>query len=377
MKPISFVAESVVDAVGQIRSRLGPDAVVIKVRKLRSLGLLRFWERPRIEVLAWLPDSTQHPPDDSHKPEGNLTATLDGDDERNSAYPSPGFEWETPFFRASSRTTNRFAMPGSRFGEWQSPPLLERMGLTPLNTERLMEYLRLENMGGAPDSLRGELRAVQNCLRKLWKPFNGESQGPRVLIGPPGAGKTTVLCKMLTNAILLEGASARVWRLDVPRANTGEILGVHCEILNVPVERSWRADFPRKEQYQFVDLPGIEVSDALSLAGLKSVIKQMEIGSLSLVLNAAYDIDLLQAHVRAFAHLPVTDLIFTHLDEERRWSRLLNFVIGTKLPISFLSAGQNVPGQLVRATAFNLLPPEMNSLWEESDPQFCGNSCAT
>ena len=53
---------------------------------------------------------------------------------------------------------------------------------------------------------------------------------------------------------------------------------------------------------------------------------------------------------------PVTDLIFTHLDEETRWGKLWNFVLGTDLPIRFLSAGQNVPGHFREATADLLLP---------------------
>jgi hypothetical protein len=38
-----------------------------------------------------------------------------------------------------------------------------------------------------------------------------------------------------------------------------------------------------------------------------------------LILNAAYEVPLLLAQVRAFSSLPITDLSFTHLDEENRW----------------------------------------------------------
>ena len=44
-------------AVAQIRARLGPDAVVLNVRPLPANGLARLWQKPMIEVLAHVPDA--------------------------------------------------------------------------------------------------------------------------------------------------------------------------------------------------------------------------------------------------------------------------------------------------------------------------------
>src|SRR6266542_1844471 len=54
---IPFVAESAADAVAQIRAKLGPDAVVVNVRQLPADGLAKLWRTPRIEVLAYQPDT--------------------------------------------------------------------------------------------------------------------------------------------------------------------------------------------------------------------------------------------------------------------------------------------------------------------------------
>jgi flagellar biosynthesis GTPase FlhF len=74
-----------------------------------------------------------------------------------------------------------------------------------------------------------------------------------------------------------------------------------------------------------------------------------------LVLNAAYDTSLLLAQTRAFSALPIKDLIFTHLDEEPRWGKLWNVVLGTNRPVRFFSAGQNIPGDFWVATAERIL----------------------
>ena len=52
MQVHTYLAESVADAVSQIRETLGPEAVVLNVRRLPAEGLARLWQKPRIEVLA-------------------------------------------------------------------------------------------------------------------------------------------------------------------------------------------------------------------------------------------------------------------------------------------------------------------------------------
>jgi flagellar biosynthesis protein FlhF len=99
-----------------------------------------------------------------------------------------------------------------------------------------------------------------------------------------------------------------------------------------------------------VDLPGVNASDADAIKSLAKQIAAFPNPQVFLTLNAAYDTTTLLHQLRAFSILPITALIFTHLDEEPRWGKILNFCFGTKCPIAFLSAGQNVPGDLISAT---------------------------
>src|SRR5947207_7620719 len=56
MKVTTFTADSAADAVAQIRAQLGPEAMVLSVRPLPCQGLSRLWQKPRLEVLATLPE---------------------------------------------------------------------------------------------------------------------------------------------------------------------------------------------------------------------------------------------------------------------------------------------------------------------------------
>jgi flagellar biosynthesis GTPase FlhF len=61
----------------------------------------------------------------------------------------------------------------------------------------------------------------------------------------------------------------------------------------------------------------------------------------------------------AFAPFAPEDVIFTHLDEERRRVKLWNFVLGTNCSVSFLGGGQKIPGDFRRAESALLFPNEI------------------
>jgi flagellar biosynthesis protein FlhF len=175
-------------------------------------------------------------------------------------------------------------------------------------------------------------------------------------VGPPGAGKTTCLCKWLAQARLLEGRSVQVWRLDTATANTAEALSVYCEILGAPAERTWPGTgLAQSTDLELIDLPGVDWRSSGAVHDLRRMLEDFQPCRVHLVLNAAYEVPLLLAQVRAFSMLPVDDLILTHLDEEARWGKVWNVVLGTKYPVRFLSAAQNVPGEFFPATAERIL----------------------
>jgi flagellar biosynthesis protein FlhF len=248
-------------------------------------------------------------------------------------------------------------------GAWRSGRVLHQMGLLPLYVERVLECARSSHGEAPPASFSAEIALVRSALASFWRPAaRGADSSPpiHVFIGPPGSGKTTALCKWLAKSFLAEGRLARVWRLDNQAANFPGLLDAYSEILKVPVEREW----PEEQVWAgfdvgFVDFPGINAQDAPAVEQLRVRLETIAHAQVHLVLNAAYDVPVLLSQARSFSALPVNDVIFTHLDEEKRPAKLWNIVLRTNFTVRFLSGGQNVPGDFISACAELLIPRQM------------------
>jgi len=334
VKTVPFIAENAAAALAQIHAQLGPEAVVLNVRQIPAHGLKRLLHNTgRVEVLAGIPD--EPPP---HTPKPAATAEPAYTPFENPAVPEDPAPVHT---RA-----------------WRSISWLESMGLLPQFADRLQDRVHALNGPTPPLMPIAEWAAVRAALAEFWhrpQPLDLNDGRPHVFIGPPGSGKTTVLCKWLTYSVLMEERSAMVWRLDGLSGNTSEFLTVHAEMLGLPVQRFWSA--PDAEvDLLFVDLPGVETMDSHGLTALSAQLASLPSPHVHLVLNAAYETAVLLEQIHAFAPLHPEDLTFTHMDEERRRVKLWNFVLGTNCSLRFLSAGQKIPGEFAEAESGLLFP---------------------
>lgn len=364
MKVTRFLARDAADAVGQIRSRLGADAVVVSVARAPASGVSRLWRKPRLEVLACLPQPAAAPPTQA-------TPAAEAEADLNGPVPAPGgFQLDqldsdesvvvVGADSASKRAT--LAPPGVEWA-WRSGAVLHEMGLQPLHVEKVIERAQAQHGSTVPTSLAQELALVCATLASFWRPALVANEGRptiHVFVGPPGSGKTTALCKWMAKEVMAQAVAARAWRLDGCAANFAGLLDMYGEILGVPVAREWNGQ-QRLEGFDvgFVDLPGVNARDPAAIQQLRSRLETIPGAQVHLVLNAAYEVSVTLAQARAFAALPVSDVIFTHTDEVKRLMKLWNFVFGTNFTVRFLSGGQNIPGDFVLAAPELLIPRQI------------------
>ena len=360
MNVTRFLARDAADAVRQVRSRLGADAVVLSVAQVPTSGVSRLWRKPRLEVLAYLPEPapatpTQGPQAADVAPELNGQAPLAIGSQLNQLDSD-----ESELLKPDLTPKQAGSDVSGPEGRWRSATVLLQMGLEPLHVEKVIERAQSEHGLPPPASFAREIALVCATLASFWRPVARANDGSppiHVFVGPPGSGKTTALCKWLTKSVLADGVAARAWRLDGHAANFPGLLDMYGEILGVPVEREWNAH-QRREGFDagFVDLPGVNARDPAAMRQLCSRAEAIPGAQVHLVLNAAYDVSATLTQARAFAALPVSDIIFTHTDEEKRLAKLWNVVLGTNFTVRFLLGGQNIPGDFVVAAPDLLIP---------------------
>ena len=407
MNVVRFLARDAAEAVKQVRSRLGPEAVWVGLRQVPAGGLSRLWRRPLLEVRAALPDNAPGPHEPAKPSVGSALPPVAVSARANAssrcseptpAEPTPAVKRrraragrggsKRPLARVSRRqpllsgrapaaTPGPAASSNVSFtamvtdaavdggppgvaGRWRSGAVLQQLGLQPLLVEKVLERARLKHGEEPPAVFADEMALARTALASFWRAApDAEARSPAIhaFIGPPGSGKTTVLCKWLAKSVLTERRAVRVWRLDSRAANFAGPLDFYAEILGVRVEREWKGAAGLAGcQGAFVDLPGVDLGDTTAVEQLQAQLVGLNGAQTHLVLNAAYEAPVLLAQARAFDDWPVSDLILTHLDEEKRLGKLWNFLLGTKFTVSFLSGGQNVPGVFSVASPELLIP---------------------
>jgi flagellar biosynthesis protein FlhF len=335
LKIVAFQAKDANTALTRIHAELGPEAVVVSVRRLPPDGIARLWQRHgKIEVTACVPQKL--PAKEPAYPEQNEPA--ENRVVRQNAFEAPALKSST--------------------GRWRTISWLESKGLLPTFVEQLEQKVYLLHGEQPLATPEKEWAAVTDLIVCHWRQARPEMAGtgrPHVFIGPPGSGKTTALCKWMVSSVLVNEHSVCVWRLDGETANASEILSLQCESLGVPVGRFW--DEPHQPaDLLLVDLPGVEARNINALAALREQLSRLPEPHIHLVLNAACESSILFEQFHAFESFAPEDIIFTHLDEEYQRVKLWNFVLGTNCPISFLGTGQKIPGEFRRAEPAWLFP---------------------
>ena len=374
---IPFIADSSADAVAKIRAELGPRAVIVGVSKLPAEGISGLWRKPRIKVLARLPEAEPQP--DAGLSGNALMAAQMAEMRRELGQMRRRIETPAapvqPLVLAAASTpdASRFNFEGGLLARPQPQTALPvpsglpepaagslksyliATGLLPLIAGRVEEEVFQRGRVSGSSPLQEQLAAAERVLERLWREAPGNSRsGLHVFIGPAGSGKSTSICKWLTQAVLVDGAATTVWRLDGATSNTAEFLDVHAEILGVPVERSWPGGSTFGD-IGFIDLPGVDWRDPGAIRELNRHLSQFPRAHVHLVLNFAYETDTMLAQARAFSDCAMQDIIATHVDEDARRGKVWNLVLGTNCPVSFLAAGQNVPGRFEAASVRQIL----------------------
>lgn len=235
-------------------------------------------------------------------------------------------------------------------------PLIQEIAKTGLSLSWIEHFLSNLSAAGTPSlPAFAERLAATLTIDPEGLPNEG---GVIAFFGPTGAGKTSVLMKLVAHLFREYGpGDIALLSIDAAKLGSGEQLRLFARALGIPVMLAHDEDEMRQQlalwrhkKFVFVDTFGMHAKSHLGIQTLA-----MLASNRYLVLPANLHQKSFNKIAQVSAELKPTGLIATKLDEVLSLGPLLNFLLDSRLPLAYCTAGQNIPEDIRKANAVELV----------------------
>jgi flagellar biosynthesis protein FlhF len=211
----------------------------------------------------------------------------------------------------------------------------------------------------ARQALRG---VVMDQVRVSGPLFAGQKRLKAIaVIGPTGVGKTSAVCKLAAYYRLKEGRSVAVAKVEREPAGEADPLRIFADSIGLTVEtvsgRRELADVVSTNlgaELLLIDQPGHSLLDWEAMDWLRGLFSGDLPIEVHLALPANTNLQDFLDVTNRYTGLPIHRLLFTKLDETTRFGRLFEILCRSRLPVSYLTAGQRLSDDLDIARAERL-----------------------
>lgn len=335
-KKYRIIVRSADEAVRVIQRKLGSEARVISVRQVGGQGLAKFISSPKLEVIAEIPPEGQELEDEV------LEAT-------ESLSTSEGDLISEP--KASDvATTNRgipdepLSLSEEELNDSDIMRLLGRAGFDSALLSELRAWSGWDEVKELP--LAEALKEITVGLSDRYRALDNHGTSNRIaLIGPPGVGKTTTLCKFIAHEVFINKHVPHVLKVENGVPNPDDALRIFCEVVGVTLYRE-PTNIPQvnDDSPLYLDFPGISLSHRDDWKQTRETLDLLDVETRVLVINAAYDSTVIDQVIRLSSLLGATHLALTHFDELSNSTKLWPVVLRSGLTPLCVCHGQNVTG---------------------------------
>ncbi len=344
-----YRAKSINEATAKIRNSLGPDAMIVSTKRLNEGGANDIFE---ICAMPGESDISGKFSDPLSKVNAQLTRLKDLLFLLNRPDPS-----------MDNLMMNPVAL--SIYAK------LIREGID----EPLAKHI-LKESGTLKNNFKNNADIVKKkVIKKLMQiidvkdPFETKANSRIIaaFIGTTGVGKTTTIAKLAAQLMLNAGKKVGLISIDTYRIGAIEQLKTYASILGIPCFHAFK-----KKDLLFA-LRKLEASDVILIdtAGRSQYdnirieeLKTMLAGDLPISSHLLLNVGIKQSEMVktaiSFNPLNYQTYIFTKIDEAEQFGSVINQITKLKLPISYITTGQNVPGDIERADKESILKLLMN-----------------
>lgn len=178
-----------------------------------------------------------------------------------------------------------------------------------------------------------------------------------MFIGPTGVGKTTTAAKIVANRWREEHdvgfITADTYRLEAVSQLKAyaNIMRVPVEVIKKPEELAHAVEKFKKKDFVIIDTAGRSPKNKEQMEELKKYLQHIGIDiEVCLVLSATTKLSVMYETIEKFGYIGFSSIIFTKIDETSTTGSILSVCDKYNLPVSYITTGQKVPGDVEVAT---------------------------
>jgi flagellar biosynthesis protein FlhF len=343
MRVKKYRGKTIKDATAKVKHELGDNAMIISTNRLTESGGKKW-----IEINAVPADSDIL--DENRDPLGQVKSEL------------MGLKEMICLLNQTGGVAERLVMNPGLLNLYSK---LITNGVNDHHARLFMERAGAFN-GQAVQAKNVKQKTVSEIAKviKTKDPFATEDRKQMIaaFIGTTGVGKTTTVAKLAAQLMLKSKKKVGLISIDSYRIGAMEQLSTYANILGVPCFKAFKKKdlifaLKRMEEKDVVliDTAGQSQYDTERIEELKKMIPNDLAIDTHLLLSVATTESEMNETADNFSDLKFQSYVFTKVDEAKTFGSAINQIMKLKLPVSYITTGQNVPEDIQRADKVKML----------------------
>lgn len=344
MKVRFFTADSIQNAMAQVKNVLGRDAIILHTRTFRKGGIMGFFAKDKVEVMAAI--------------DTPVAAIAEKKIQRSHVEEDKSLVAVQLELATMRNLLEQVLCKDSQ--EIKKSPILDLLMNNDIEThvaEQIIKATQSNNANNSPvtpefkELIMKQIKDKVQHVEGIEVPAVGRKIA--AFIGPTGVGKTTTIAKLAAKFAIQDRCNVALITADTYRVSAVEQLKTYSDIMGIPIHVVYTADELKRvlasnqdKQLILIDTAGRSPHNSDQLEELEKFLQIDDTIEKHLVLSATTKYKDALDIVKNFSACSPDKVIFTKLDEARNIGTIVNLLYQIPIPLSYVTNGQNVPDDI-------------------------------